>query len=60
VVAHAGHDTRVLRPLTQGQIEALWRGVRLEPLEHLATNAAELVYHSLRLGDIAAADAAAT
>ncbi|CAN5861952.1 hypothetical protein BH24CHL6_BH24CHL6_09090 [soil metagenome] len=38
-LAHAGLDNRVRRPLTQAQLNTLWRGSKLEPVQHVVQRA---------------------
>jgi hypothetical protein len=41
-LAHAGLDSRILRPLSQADIDDLWRGAALESVQHLARAAPDL------------------
>jgi hypothetical protein len=38
-LAHAGLDNRVRRPLTQEQLNVLWQGAQLEPVQHVVRRA---------------------
>lgn len=47
-LAHAGLDNRIRRPLSQAEIDDLWRGSTLESIEHVARNAPDLSLDQLQ------------
>lgn len=47
-LAHAGLDSRIRRPLSQAEIDDLWRGATLESVQHLARLAPDLSLDQLQ------------